>query len=67
MKSVKGFVWLQSKGRVSNSCIGKVDWNVWFLVSRGVGERINDQVKHKVAEDIHNKRRVMVRLESGIL
>jgi hypothetical protein len=67
MNSVKGYVWLRPNNQVSHSTTEKVDWNVWFLVVRSVGERINDQVKHKVAEDIHNKRRVMVRLESGIL
>jgi hypothetical protein len=67
MNSVKGFVWLRPKNQVSHSITEKVDWNVWFLVNRGVGVRINDQVKHKVAEDIHDKRRIMVRLESGLI
>jgi hypothetical protein len=67
MNSVKGFVWLRPKNQVSHSTTEKVDWNVWFLVDRGVGQQINDQVKHKVAEDIHNKRRTMVRLESAVI
>jgi hypothetical protein len=67
MNSVKGLVWHRPNNQVSYSTTEKVDWNVWFLVVRSVGERINDQVKHKVAEDIHNKRRIMVRLESAVI
>jgi hypothetical protein len=44
-----------------------VSYQDYKEVEKHVWSQVDDLVKHKVAEDIHNKRRIMVRLESGLI